>query len=246
MIDLIDECSYEFQKLGYKKVKAKKYDIDLLSLHIYDEKQSRETGFDKGDYYIINAPILPYLDKECFDYVSQLLKKRLLFLLRKSKIDKSETLLVGLGNPEIWADRLGVQVCNSQLFFDTKFKKICPNVQYQTGIETFDIVKALVDKLSITFVIVIDALCTNSLSRLGCSLQLTTTGMTPGSAINHSNNKICKQTIGVPCFSIGVPFMIDAKSFGFDNQLLLAPKDIKENVENISYIISKALAEVLR
>ena len=91
MIDLIDECSYEFQKLGYKKVKAKKYDIDLLSLHIYDENLSRETGFDKGDYYIINAPILPYLDKECFDYVSQLLKKRLLFLLKKSKIDQSNT-----------------------------------------------------------------------------------------------------------------------------------------------------------
>lgn len=245
MIDLIDECSYEFQKLGYKKVKAKRYDIDLLSLHVDSQKQSQQTGFDRGDYYIINAPILPYLDKECFDYVSLLLKKRLAFLLKKQKIDKSKTLLVGLGNPEIWSDRLGVQVCLSGHFFGKKVKKICPNVQYQTGIETFDIVKALVDKLAVTFVVVVDSLCTNSLSRLGCSLQLTTTGMTPGSATKNSGSKICSQSLKVPCFSIGVPFMLDAQSLGFDRQMLLAPKDVKENVENLAYIISKALAEVL-
>ena len=100
MIDLIDECSYEFQKLGYKKVRAKRYGIDLLSLHVDSQKQSQQTGFDRGDYYIINAPILPYLDKECFDYVSLLLKKRLAFLLKKQKLTNPKLCWWGLEIPK--------------------------------------------------------------------------------------------------------------------------------------------------
>ena len=64
MIDLIDECSCDFLKMGYKKKKADKYGIELLSLHIKDESQSLESGFDIGDYYIINAPLVHYLDEE--------------------------------------------------------------------------------------------------------------------------------------------------------------------------------------
>lgn len=246
MIDLIDECSYDFERLGYKKVKAKKYDIDLLSLHVDSDKESKETGFDKGDYFIINAPLLQYLDEECFDYVSMLFEKRLKFLIKKWHVKKSKTLLVGLGNPEIWADRFGVEVCR-QFALDkfSNVKKFCPNVYFETGIATFEVVKALVEKFDITFIIVLDALCTNHISRLGCSIQLTTTGMTPGSGVIFGNKRICKKELGVPCFSIGVPFMINSRSLGAEEELLLCPKDVKENVQNLGYIISHALEGAL-
>ena len=247
MIDLIDECSYDFLKLGYSKKKAKKYNIDLLSLHVKNKKQAKNLGFDIGDYYIIHAPVLNYLDKECFDYVSNLLLKRFRYLLKEKKLKNLKTLIVGLGNPEIWADRLGNEVCNKIAIDNlSNVCKICPNVYLQTNIKTFDIVESLVKSLGIKLVIIIDSLCTNSLSRLGCSLQLTTTGMTPGSAMNSGNKRLCEKEIGVPCLAIGVPLLINTKSLGFDEEFLLAPKDVKENIENLAYIISKALMEGLR
>ena len=246
MIDLIDECSYDFERLGYKKVKAKKYDIDLLSLHVDNDKQSRETGFDKGDYFIVNAPILKLLSSsQCIAYISSLLNQRLSYMIKKIKIKKSKILLVGLGNPEIWADRLGVEVCRQfDITGEDNIKKFCPNVYFETGLATFDVVKALVTQFEISFVIVIDALCTNQISRLGCSIQLTTTGMTPGSGVIYGNKKICQQNLDIPCFSIGVPFMINARSFG-EEDILLAPKDVKENVQNVATIIASALKNTL-
>lgn len=246
MIDLIDECSYDLEKLGYKKIKAKKYGIDLLSLHVESDKESKETGFDKGDYFIINASLLQYLDQECFDYVAMLFEKRLKFLIKKWKINKDKTLLVGLGNPEIWADRFGVEVCKEfRLEKFSNVKKICPNVYFETGLATFEVVKALVEKFDITFIIVLDALCTSQVSRLGCSIQMTTTGMTPGSGVMFGNKRICQKELGVPCFSIGVPFMINSRSLGEKEEILLCPKDVKENVQNLAYIISQALEGVL-
>ena len=249
MIDFIDECSYDFQRLGYKKNKAKKYNIELLSLSVNNDKDSKNLGFDKGDYYIINSPLVNYLDKKCFDYTSQLLKERLNFLIKQYRIKLSKkTLIVGLGNPEIWSDRLGVEVCNNlnlQLLNKNVFK-FCPNVYFETGIKTFDLVESIAKRLNCGFIIVIDALCTNSISRLGCSFQLATSGMTPGSALSMGNKKICQAELGIPCFSIGVPFMINTQSFRFKHDIMLSPKDIKENVKNVSYIISKAIEECLK
>ena len=247
MIDLIDECSCDFLKMGYKKKKADKYGIELLSLHIKDESQSLESGFDIGDYYIINAPLVHYLDEESLNYLSLLLKKRLKFLIKKYNLSKAKTLIVGLGNPEIWADRLGIETCNGiDLLNLNNTVKICPNVYFETGIKTFDIVYSLVKNLNIKFVVLIDSLCTNSIARLGCSLQLTTTGMTPGSAVNSKSKRICQKELHIPCFSLGVPFMINAKTFNFNNELLLCPKDIKQNIKNISYVLAKALQEVIK
>ena len=248
MIDFIDECSYDFQKLGYKKIDAKKYNIELLSLHVNNAFDSKSLGFDMGDYFIINSPLINLLDKECFNYTSRLLKSRLKYLFKKFKINRKEkVLVVGLGNPDIWADRLGVEVCrNLQLQdFNKNIYKFCPNVYFETGIKTFDLVESIIKKVEANLVIVVDALCTNSLSRLGVSLQLTSSGMTPGSAMGLGNKKICEETVGIPCFSIGVPFMINAKTFGSKQNIMLSPKDIRENVKNLAYIISKAIKESL-
>lgn len=248
MIDLIDECSYDFLKMGYKKKKADKYGIELLSLHVKSKEQSKKLGFDKGDYFIINVPLFNYLKDSLIDYLSTLLSKRIKYLIKKYNLHKKKTLIVGLGNPEIWADRLGIETCNN--FNICEFQnimKICPNVYFETGVKTFDIVNALVKNLNIEFVILIDSLCTNNLSRLGCSLQLTTTGMTPGSAVNSKSKRICEKELNIPCFSLGVPFMFNAKDLNnfCKTDLLLCPKDIKENILDISLVLSKALQEAL-
>ena len=72
--------------------------------------------------------------------------------------------------------------------------------------------------------------------------------MTPGSGVNRFGKRIDKDSMGIPCFSIGVPFMIFASSLNdkIQNDLILAPKDIKENVENAGYIIAQALNEVIK
>ena len=71
--------------------------------------------------------------------------------------------------------------------------------------------------------------------------------MTPGSGVNRFGKAINKKTIGANCISIGVPFMIFASSLtNFKKDVILSPKDIKENVERAGFIIAKAITEVIK
>ena len=126
--------------------------------------------------------------------------------------------------------------------------KFSPNIFFSTGIDTLDMVKLFVRHLKIDVAIIIDALTTSSLERLGKSFQITTSGMTPGSGVNRFGNRICKQTIGAECISIGVPFMIFSSNLNEDHEFdtILSPKDIKENVERAGFIIGKAIMELLK
>ena len=108
-------------------------------------------------------------------------------------------------------------------------------------------IKAFVSQVKVDYIIVIDSLATRSLSRLGCSIQLTTTGITPGSAVNRFGTKIDSKKLGLPCISIGVPFMIFAKHILSDapDDLILAPKDIRDNIARVGLIIAESINKTL-
>ena len=98
--------------------------------------------------------------------------------------------------------------------------------------------------LEIDGVILIDSLATMNIDRVGCSVQLNSAGITPGSAVNKQGKKIGKNTIGVPCLSIGVPLMFLGKKLGRDD-LILTTKDIHENVSELAYVIGNGINEAL-
>ena len=248
MIDIIDECGLDLEAIGYQKCKDGKFSLTSGKMEVDSQEKIKQTGFDKGSYYIYNCPLLHEFGEECFEYLAIEIGKGLKKLLNKHKLGKkSRILLVGLGNPNILADALGPMVLkeveldpfkkNLRLF------KFAPNVFSATGINSFDVVHMLAIWLDVDGVVVIDSLATNSISRLSTSFQINDAGMTPGSAVNNLGNKLCKASIGVPCLSIGVPTLLLAGKVKPDwpEGLILAPKDIHKNLNNVAKIIAIAI-----
>ncbi len=252
MIDLIDECSVDLIGIGYKVQKLDKYAIEVGRMFVDSEAKAKRLGFEKGDYYIINAPLIYDLDNDCHHYISKVFKKYFTKILDKLKLDKkNKFLLVGIGNPDILSDSLGKKVLDkikiNPFSENNNIFKIAPNIFLNTGISTYEIVSIIANSLDVDCVILIDSLASRSLSRIGISFQLNSIGITPGSAMHDKNKKIDSSTIGVPCISIGVPFMIFASDLVQDcsNNIILAPKDIHDNIDIASKIIADGIIEAL-
>lgn len=235
MIDLIDECGSDLSLYGYKTHKLSKYGASVSTLQVEED----ENNFESGQYSIISCPLLHALDEECHRYICGALKRE----IKKMKGNTfGKVLVVGLGNPTILADCLGIKVVENVQISSLKNNhifKFCPNIFATTGIDSFEVVHLLVKWLKVDFVVVIDSLATKNLARLGTTIQINSAGMTPGSAVNNLGKKISKSTLGVPCFAIGVPLMFIHKDS------ILTPKDIHENLNTLADIISTALNTIL-
>lgn len=250
MYDLIDECGADLKHLGYEQTQQGKYSLSIGKINVNSEEKAQQTGFDKGCYMIFNAPLMHGYRTECEEYISQQIAKGIKSLLRRNSLGKkSRLLLVGLGNPAILADSIGAQVLdkiNLDVFNKAlRVFKFAPNVFTNTGINSFDMVHVLSLWLDVDGVIIFDALGTNSASRLTTSVQINDVGMTPASAVNNLGNKLCKETLGVPCISVGVPTMLLAGkvSSQFPKNLILTPKDIHTELDTLTNIISQAIIQ---
>lgn len=141
-------------------------------------------------------------------------------------------LVVGLGNREVTPDALGPRVVDNLFitrhimnefgryaFSDedvSKISGIVPGVMAQTGMECVEILRGVVGETKPDFVITVDALAARNVRRLGRTIQLTDTGITPGSGIGNHRNAINRESIGVPVISLGVPTVVDAATIVSD------------------------------
>ena len=174
-------------------------------------------------------------------------------------------LIAGLGNEEITSDSIGPKIAKKLLATrhiseDLKEKiglkglksvsVITPDVLGKTGIETFEIIKGIAEKTKPDLIIVADALASASYKRLFTTIQLTNTGIAPGSGVKNKRKEISQKTMGVPVIAIGVPTVVDAASLSyelteaeaiFDTDLIVTPKDVDLLCHKISEIISTAL-----
>lgn len=250
MFDLIDECSSDLSACGYKTVELERYGITESFLFVDSSQTSARLGFEKGRYFIFNAPLLSNMMPEHYEILKNAISRRMKELLRKHKIGKkAKVLLVGIGNPDIMADSFGVKAVQKveiePFRKSNRILKVMPNIFANTGVNAFDVVKMLVENFDVSLVILVDSLATRNLARLGVSIQFNDAGLTPGSALNNFGVAINKNTINVPCFSIGVPMMISSRVFDENSDLILTEKDAKEKVEFMSRLIADVLNEVL-
>ena len=168
-------------------------------------------------------------------------------------------LIVGLGNDKSTPDSLGPLVINDIIVtnhlyllneMSSSFRRIAainPGVMGETGVETSDIIESVVNKISPDFLIVIDSLASKSMERLNKTIQITDTGIHPGSGIGNKRKEISKDTIGIPVIAIGVPTVVDAsvivsdtinfiyKNYAFNKEYMNNPKS-KLTFNNINYL----------
>ncbi len=252
MFDLIDESGQDLKRYGYSVKRLGRFGVTEAYLKIKSDSEAQKIGLAKGEYYIFNSPFIYGLRDENFDFLKQKLCECYESILKGQRLKKtSSVLIVGLGNPDIASDRLGKEVFDriaiDAFSQDNHIFKFCPNIFFSTGIDSLEMVGMFVEKLKVDYVVIIDSLTTNNIERLGTSFQFTTSGMTPGSGVNRFGRRICKESIGKPCLSIGVPFMIRSSAFTksqFD--LVLAPKDINENIAYAGQLIAEVINEVLK
>lgn len=146
-------------------------------------------------------------------------------MIREFAESAESVLVVGLGNTDITADALGPvslshvivtrhlknetpEIFNSMGFFD--ISALVPGVLSQTGIETAETVKSVTDMLKPSLVVVIDALASGDMSRLGSVIQISNTGISPGSGVCNRRSSLNSESLGIPVISMGIPTVVDA------------------------------------
>jgi spore protease len=188
-------------------------------------------------------------------------------------------LVVGLGNMEITPDSLGPKTSSrvlatrhitGEIARATGLDKLRPvavmqtGVTGQTGIETGEYILSVVKRIKPNAVVAIDALASRRLERLGCTLQISDTGISPGAGVGNHRAKINKETIGVPVVAIGVPTVVDAQTLASDllgknlsgkesrevtpngRQMVVIPREIDLLTERASRLIAFALNGALQ
>lgn len=171
-------------------------------------------------------------------------------------------LVVGLGNLDITADALGpiasgyvlatrhiLDDPSSPLFDDLLcVSSISTGVLGDTGIEAAEIVKGVVDQIKPSCVIAIDALAASSTDRLGTTVQLSSSGISPGSGVGNHRFEISQQTLGVPVVSIGIPTVVSTSviSSSVDEPMFVTPREIDRVIEHGAKLIGMAINTCLQ
>ena len=149
----------------------------------------------------------------------------------------------------IGADALGAEVCRDIFVESGRVRTLCPGVAGNTGIESYDIVKGVADRIKPSAVIAVDSLAAASTARVCRVIQLCDAGITPGSGVSNHRERLSERTLGVPVVAIGVPLVVYASTIirdaggdeeGFES-LIVTPKDIDLLVREAAAVVCRAI-----
>ncbi len=235
----------EASKQSYKEDKYKVDDIDVSWIYL-----GKNNSLNKKEGIYITISFDDITDTDSRLKVSNLFCNEFKKLLDKLSYNHNfKTMVIGLGNPKSTPDALGPYcvdkiIVTNHLFdmninVDEKFSKVCafnPNVTGVTGIETENYIKGIIDEVKPNLVILIDALCSSSIKRVNKSIQITDTGVSPGSGIGNKRKELSRETLGIPVIAIGVPTVLDASTIVSDTINYM----IKNYAYNKKHINSKS------
>lgn len=247
--------------------------LDISRLEVKTRKAQQQLGKEEGTYITVELPSLTDNFTETDERLVTIGKE-----IRRLLPVNGLVLVVGLGNPEITPDSLGPKTSSrvlatrhisGEIARSTGLDRLRPvavmatGVTGQTGIETGEYILSIVKRIKPNAVVVIDALASRRLERLGCTLQISDTGISPGAGVGNHRTKINKDTIGVPVIAIGVPTVVDATTFASDllsenaqvnnrritpqgRQMVVIPREIDLLTERASRLIAFALNGALQ
>ncbi|AUS10633.1 GPR endopeptidase [Bacillus subtilis] len=189
------------------------------------------SGKKEGRYLTLEAQGIRENDSEMQEKVSAVFAEEFSAFLENLNISKDAScLIVGLGNWNVTPDALGPMAVENLLVTRHLFKlqpenvqegyrpvsAFAPGVMGITGIETSDIIKGVIEQSKPDFVIAIDALAARAVERVNTTIQISDTGIHPGSGVGNKRKDLSKDTLGVPVIAIGVPTVVDAVTIASD------------------------------
>ena len=212
---------------------------------IVEEKGSEIIGKKEGNYITIEFDDIT--DEKNRKNVEEVFVYQLKKLMKKMKIKKNDScFVIGLGNEKSTPDSLGPLTTSNIVVTNHLFElgelsdsyrrvwAISPGVMGTTGIETSDVISSIVKEIKPSFLIVIDALASQSVERVNKTIQMTDTGISPGGGIGNNRKEISKEILGIPVLAIGVPTTVDAITIVSDTigYMLKHFSYLKQNINN--------------
>lgn len=233
--DLAVEANEDYKKLHKREIdgviinEEEGESAKITEVKITNQEGSVKLGKPIGNYITIDMPELTMYDGDIMDDVSEIVGK---YIRKLVDMDSEKTgLVVGLGNRQVTPDALGPKVTDSIMVtrhlkevmpeaIDDDVRPVCtiaPGVLGITGIETVEIIKALVEKIHPDFVICIDALASRKIQRVNRSIQISDTGISPGAGVGNHRLEINENSLGVKVIAIGVPTVVHAATIANDS-----------------------------
>jgi len=249
--DGICRCNYTFGNIFVELIK------------VTTDKAAGNIGKPKGKYITVTTP--PFessleVSEEEIDKIAQEIRD----LLPNS----GTILVVGLGNDDITPDAIGPRtahqiIATRHIGLEAAAQAglgelrptavLVPGVLGQTGVESCEIVRALTQAIKPAAVIVIDALAARSVSRLGNTIQISNSGISPGAGVMNTRKELSQKTLGVPVVSTGIPTVVDAATLvsdilgkeleldGCHRQMMVTPRDIDQLIGHACRTLALAI-----
>jgi spore protease len=239
---------YEEDHVEIKGVRLEKEqpreDIQISTMVIETENGARSMGRPRGNYITIEASGLDDEDEGYHRLISRELAKILQGLVPAAG---KSALIVGLGNREVTSDSLGPKVADrlfitrhmmrefgTDVFGDTQrcISAIVPGVMAQTGMESSEIIRGILKETKPDVILAVDALAARSARRLNRTIQITDTGIHPGSGVGNHRQALTLETCGVPVLAIGVPTVVHAATIVKDTMTNLLDALAEQGMTN--------------
>lgn len=263
-VEMIDPDAHSLPK-GIKRRLRKSTVCTITEIIVEDIMAGLKIGKSKGRYITIETDRLS-AHPEDFTEQAANVADELSALIE----DKTRLLITGLGNVQITPDALGPRAAEKIIatrhVTESNVGKELANlnlnsvavfsagVMGQTGIESSEMISAICSKVNPTCVIAIDALACNDISRLGTTIQITDSGISPGSGVQNRRKELSRETLGVPVIAVGVPTVVDMHSIVSSitgntpdkhlPNMMVTPRDIDKMIDRTSHLLAYAINKV--
>lgn len=247
---------------GITSAKETYGEITVTRIKVHNSLGEKALNKSIGDYVTVE---IPPIDRHggAFEDTVKIIAKELSTLLKGVS---GTVLVVGIGNTDITPDALGPKTAQGILATRHISRELCeqiglpslksvavlsPGVLGQTGMELQEIVKGAVENIKPCAVIAVDALTARRVSRLGCTVQLSNTGISPGSGVNNARKELSKATLGIPVIAVGIPTVVNAATLIYDfcghtmdednKDMIVTPKEIDLMIDRAAELLSYSI-----
>lgn len=263
---------------GVKASQTRKGNISVTTVDILDRNGEDALGKPVGRYITVELDGYIRREENAFDDACSLISDQLKTMLNLE--DNGSVLVAGLGNRDITPDAVGPEAI-SNIMVTRHLKErmpndfapfrtvsaVCTGVLGTTGMESKALLSAVKEHVRPNVIIAIDALASRSTERLCRTIQISDTGIVPGSGVGNAREAMNRDTLGVPVIAIGVPTVVDAgtlavglaqsagvmldpKALDSNAGMIVTTRDIDRDVKDVSrligYSINLALHKNLR
>lgn len=244
---------------GKDKLPVEEYErgkLQVTSVKVLTQEQEDTLKRPRGQYITIYSPELLKEGEKVHEEAAA----ELVFWIQKLLPEYIRSILiVGLGNDAAVPDALGpdtVSGLSAELFYKEEMPEnafqvyaFSPGVMAQTGMETADMIRGIVKQIKPDALLVIDALASKSVTRLGTTIQLTDTGIAPGAGVGNRRCEINSRQYGIPVLAVGIPMVVEAASIIYET--VEAIRNAMKHAESgesdfLTYLSKKEQMELFR